>query len=155
MVEQLDAGEAHWGTLLAPAVIALSYALIDVLSSGDAFDVTAGGLTAVVSLGALGLFLLVAGFGTARLHADAGRITIGPTAWNPSPRRYIVGGGAVLSIAWLVRQTVFAAGSVGPFSVVGIAVVSLALSSVVAGPVYLLQRNRLGAGARGSSNRSP
>lgn len=150
-----DSGRVHGGTLLAPAVIAVVYALVDVLSSGAAFDVTAGGLTAVISLAALGAFLLVAGFGTARLHADAERIAAGSRAWNPSSSRYVAGGGAVLSIAWLVRQMVLEAGSVSPLSITGVAVTSLALSSVVADPVYLLRRSRLSAGARGQSNEPP
>lgn len=145
-------------TLLAPALLALSYAFVGVVVDsivsggivvdGVVFDTTVRRLAAVVTFPALGLLLLLAGYGTARLYADANWTAAGPSPRNPNPRLYIGGGGAVLLTAWFVRQTALEAGTVSLLAVVGAAVVSLALSSIVAGPLYLLQRRRFGAPAR-------
>ncbi len=133
---------AHWGTLLAPGAMSTFYAGGAVLLSTESFASAGNGLGTAVSFGSLGLLLLVAGFSTARLYTDATREAARPSSWSPNPWRYIVGGGAALLALWLVYVVALGSGTVVSISVAGAAIVSLGLASIIAGPLYLVQRLR-------------
>lgn len=94
----------------------------------------------------LSSFLLVCLAGTLRLYDDAVALRGSGATWQPNPWHYVVGGAVVLTTARLFQLTVRdAAISRTVPSTVGSFVVALILSSLVAGPVYLVvRRYRLG-----------
>ena len=80
--------------------------------------------------------------GTLWLFADARRLAAADADWQPSPWPYVLGGALVLETA--VAAPALADGVTGPVvpALAGGFVVAALLSSVVAGPVYLLARRR-------------
>jgi hypothetical protein len=127
-----------------PSALALAYLLAAVVLGPQVFDTgtaTAGGF---VALGALAGLLLVALWGTVRLFDDAARRRDTGSRWRPNPWAYLVGGTAILLAVPVVEV---ATGAVTPTPLVpyffGTAVVAVALSSLAAGPAYLLVRWRV------------
>lgn len=80
--------------------------------------------------------------GTLWLFEDAARLAAAGADWQPNPWPYVLGGALVLEA--VVAAPVLADGVTGPVvpALAGGFVVAALLSSVVAGPVYLLARHR-------------
>lgn len=141
-----DEGAAHgWLAVLPFAATLLGVAVGAVFGFGVFATAGAGGLTPLPYVVLVPYFF--AGLaGTLWLFEDAGRLAAADADWQPNPWPYVLGGGLVLEA--VVAVPVLADGVTGPVvpALVGGFVVAALLSSVVAGPVYLLARHRaLGA----------
>lgn len=79
--------------------------------------------------------------GTLWLFEDAGRLAAADADWQPNPWPYVLGGAVVLEA--VIAAPVLAGGVTGSVvpALAGGFVVAALLSSVVAGPVYLLARH--------------
>ena len=130
-------------SLLAPAGLALVYGVVALIAGGAVFDTGRPWPAGAVAFALLGFLFVVAGYGTVSVHDDARRVTRSRVDWRPNPWRYITAGAVALTGLQAVRFAV--AGRVVPDPVpvyAGTFVVALAVSSLVAGPLYLLQRLR-------------
>lgn len=133
---------AAW-ELCLPATLALSYLVVALAVGPSVFDVDRPGLGGVVALLALGALLLAGAWSTIRLFDDAAQRRARDGRTHPNAWHYAaIGVATILALRILQLQL----GAVTPAEPVpylfGNAVVALPLSSIVAGPVYLLLRRR-------------
>lgn len=137
-----DTARFAWLAVL-PAVATLAGIGVGLVVGFDVFDTTTPGPSRLYAYALLVPYFLLGVAGTRWLVEDATRLAAAGAAWQPNPWYYVLGGGLVLELYYLLPVL---AGS-GPATadaayLVGGFVVSLLLSSVVAGPVYVLQRRR-------------
>lgn len=131
-----------WLALL-PALATLAGLAVGAAFGFGVFDTATPGAQRAVAYAVLVPYFLLGVAGTLWLYEDATRLADADANWQPGPWRYVVGGGLALELYYLLPVL---AGR-GPDSGVvaylaGGFVLALLLSSVVAGPVYLLQRRR-------------
>lgn len=129
--------------LIAPLAVGVALAGLGSISGTELLDTGRPGLGGARAFALLGTFLLVAAAGTAELYADARRIETSDVDWAPDPWRYIVTGAIVL-LSYRAFQLLAGAQTVDQpmLYLLGNFTVALALSSVVVGPLFLLQRWR-------------
>ncbi|MFC7045879.1 hypothetical protein ACFQH6_11090 [Halobacteriaceae archaeon GCM10025711] len=106
-------------------------------------DTGRAGSAGLVAYGLLVPFFLVCLLGTLLLYEDSRRVRSANLGWRPNPWAYLLGGAVGLVGLWagpsLVGQSM---GDSFVQLLVGAFVVALVMSSLLAGPVYLLQRSR-------------
>ncbi|WP_123537810.1 hypothetical protein [Halosimplex salinum] len=130
-------------SLLAPAALALVYAAVALAAGGAVFDTGRPFPGGAVAFASLGVLFVVSALGTLGLHDDARRVAGSRAEWRPNPWLYIGAGALVLTGLQAVRFA--ASGRVVPDPVpvyAGTLAVALPVSSLLAGPVYLVQRLR-------------
>ena len=139
-------GAAHaWLAVLPFVATLLGLAVGAVFGFGVYATAGAGGVT-LLPYAVLVPYFIAGLAGTLWLFEDASRLAAADADWQPNPWPYVLGGGLVLEAA--VAAPVLADGVTGSVvpALAGGFVVAALLSSVVAGPVYLLARHRaLGA----------
>jgi hypothetical protein len=135
-------GAAHaWLAVLPFVATLLGVAVGAVFGFGVYATAGAGGVT-LLPFVVLVPYFLVGLAGTIWLFEDASRLAAADANWQPNPWPYVLGGAVVLEAVVAapvlldgVTESVVAA-------LAGGFVVAAVLSSVVAGPVYLLARHR-------------
>lgn len=136
-------GRRDVASLLAPAGLAVVYGLLVLVFGAGVLDTGRPWPGAGVAFALLGALFLAAALGTVRLVDDAGAVREAAGDWRPDARRYVAAGALVLLALQAARFA--AAGRPVPDPVpvyAGTLVVALPCSSLVAGPIYLLQRYR-------------
>lgn len=131
----------RWWLLIAPLVMGGVYLAL-VIAFGEELLRTGRpwprGFVATILLVA---FFLVCLGGTVRLYDDAIALRQADADWQPNPWHYLVGGGLVLMTYRVAQLTLFgrSVSNLVPY-LAGSFIVALVLSSLVAGPVYLVVR---------------
>jgi hypothetical protein len=128
--------------LFAPLAIATAYVPLVVVLGQDVLDTGQGGLAGARALALLALFLVVSVEATVHLFDDATRGRK-ETDWHPNPWLYIVVCGLVVTGALVGRYILLDIPITRPIPFVGgTVIVGLAMSSVLAGPVYAYRRRK-------------
>jgi len=136
-------GAAHAWLAVVPFVATLLGVLVGAVFGFGVFaTATADGGAVLLPYVVLVPYFLAGLAGTLWLFADAGRLAAAAAAWQPNPWPYVLGGAVVLET--VVAAPALVGGVTGPVvpALAGGFVVAALLSSVVAGPVYLLARHR-------------
>lgn len=132
----------RWWLLLAPLVLAVAFGAAVLVVGPAAFDTGRPGSAGLVAFGLLAALFSVSLLGTASLHEDVRRVADADVDWTPNPWLYHVGGALVL----LAVRLAVGLPTAGPNALleylIGSFVVALAMSSLVVGPIYMLQRRR-------------
>lgn len=145
-LEQVDEDGASFNSrewlLLAPAALALSYLPLVLAFGQELLYSTRGGEPHLVGFGLMAALVGVAAMATGHLYDDAKHLSEA-TDWSPNPTHYTVAGTVVVTAA-LVGRVLLLDGTIArPAEFVGgVVIVSLLLSSVVAGPAYVFRRRR-------------
>ncbi|WP_440989116.1 hypothetical protein [Haloarchaeobius baliensis] len=128
--------------LLAPAALALSYLPLVLAFGQELLYSTRGGEPHLLGFALMAALVGVAATATGHLFDDAKHVAE-TTDWSPNPTHYTVAGTAVVTVA-LVGRVLFLDGTIArPAEFVGgVVIVSVLLSSVVAGPIYVFRRRR-------------
>jgi len=135
-------GAAHaWLAVLPFAATLLGVAAGAVFGFGVYATADAGGLS-LLPYAVLVPYFLAGVAGTLWLFEDASRLAAADADWQPDPWPYVLGG--ALALEAVVAAPVLVDGVTGSVvpALAGGFVVAALLSSVVAGPVYLLARRR-------------
>lgn len=128
--------------LLAPAAIALTYLPLVLVFGQELLYTTRGGEPHLLGFGLMAILVGVSAAATGHLYDDAKRVAES-SSWSPNPIHYTVAGAVVVTGALVARVFLLDGTIARPAEFVGgVAIVSVLLSSVVAGPVYALQRRR-------------
>lgn len=142
-VDPLGPTPVHWRVLLAPFGLTVGYALLAALVGPGLFDPNAPGTSGAVAWILLGGWVLLSGWSTARLHDDASWHADGPGRWHPNARAYVLGGAGTVTLLYALQIVLTDHAVDRPALVLGgTLVVSFALASIVAGPVYVVHRRR-------------
>lgn len=131
--------EVRWIVLAASTVLAL---LAVGLSAAGLLQTAGSSPAAIAGQILRGLVLVAGAYGTFSLYADATYLSYSEKTWSPSPWLYLGPGGVVVA-AYLL----WALGATDPTTLstpalLGVALVSAALSAVPTGPIYLYNRHR-------------
>lgn len=126
-----------------PAIATLAGVALGAVVGFGVFDTRTPGVGRAVAYALLVPYFLLGVAGTQWLYEDATRLTAASADWQPNPWYYVLGGGVVLELYYLVPVLSGAGPRTGVVAyLAGGFVLALALSSVVAGPVYAFQRRR-------------
>ncbi|WP_232687101.1 hypothetical protein [Halobacterium zhouii] len=126
-----------------PAAATLAGVALGSVVGFGVFDTRTPGAGRAVAYALLVPYFLLGVAGTRWLYEDATRLRASGADWRPNPWHYVGGGGAVLALYYLVPVVNGGGPATGVVAyLAGGFVLSLALSSVVAGPVYVLRRQR-------------
>lgn len=137
--DSLSVLEGPWKFLIVPTLAGLLTVGVAVTGVVDA---VLPDFSSAIHLGLTAFVVLTGTTGTLLLYTDADELAARGADWTPSPWSYLVPGALVVAmyIVWSVQ---------GPEStplrataLAGIAVVSLAVSSVPTGPIYVYNRYR-------------
>ncbi|MFB6072191.1 MAG: hypothetical protein ABEJ88_04395 [Halobacterium sp.] len=144
-----DTDDAATWLAVAPFALTVVGLLVGAVYGFGVFDTGTSGRVELLPYAALVPYFLTALAGTLWLFRDADRLARADAAWQPNPSLYVLGGASVLELYYLAPVL---AGDVAvrvvPYLAGGFVLAAL-LSSVVAGPVYvLLRRRNLGAASR-------
>lgn len=130
-------------SLLAPSVLAVVYGLIALVAGGALFDTGQPMPGAGVAFALLGALFALATHGTLRLFDDARLVADAGDEWQPNPWWYLANGALVLLALQAARFSAAATSVPDPIPVyAGTLVVALPIASLVAGPLYVIQRLR-------------
>lgn len=149
LAEQLEqvGGEATSFTyrewlLLAPAAIALTYLPLVLVFGQELLYSTRGGEPHLLGFGLMAALVGVAATATGHLYDDAKHVAE-TSDWSPNPMHYTATGTVIVTAA-LVGRVLLLDGTIArPAEFVGgVVIVSVLLSSVVVGPVYVFRRRR-------------
>lgn len=128
--------------LLAPAALALSYLPLVLLFGQELLYSTRGGEPNLLGFGLMAALVGVATIATGHLYDDAKHVDE-TTDWSPNPIHYTAAGTVVVTAALVARALLFDGSMARPVEFVGgVVIVSVLLSSVVAGPIYVFRRRR-------------
>lgn len=138
-----ELSRVHSALLLAPCTVSTIYLGLAVAVGPALFDTGASGGSRVVAFVLLGSLLHLAGYATIRLDRESHRMARRANGWHPDSRLY-VGGGAVALLGLRLCEMIVTGRSVSAPMIyfLGNAVVAVPLASIVAGPVYWLNRRR-------------
>lgn len=129
--------------LALPAALAVVYGALVAVFGASLLDTGQAWPAGALAFALLAALFAAAAWGTVRLHDDARAVAASSDDWRPNPWWYVGGGGAVLCVLRAVQFLVDGRSVPDPVPVfAGTAVVALAMASLVAGPIYLLQRVR-------------
>lgn len=129
--------------LLAPSTLAVVYGVLVFVFGANVLDTGRSWPASGVAFGLLGVLFLASAWGTIRLYDDARRVADADPTWRPNPWSYVLFGTLALLVLRAVQLAVDGRPLADPVPVfAGTAVVSAAMSALVAGPLYLLQRLR-------------
>lgn len=143
--ERLEPPQVHSAELFAPFVLSVAYVGLAAAAGPELFDTGSAGITRVVAFALLGLLLHLSGYATAQLYTDARRLGRRDVGWRPNPWHYVCGGALALVGLRAIELVVTGRSVSAPaLYLLGNAVVALPLSSIVAAPVYWLNRRRHG-----------
>lgn len=132
----------RWWVLVAPLAGAVALSSVSWLFEPNPLR-TGTSASGLLAFAVLIPFFLVCVAGTLAVIRDANRLRAAGAARSPNPWHYVVPSAAVLTAIhalWMVRSTGGTENLVG--FLVGSLVITLAASSILAGPAYLLQRRR-------------
>lgn len=135
-------GAAHAWLAVLPFVATLLGLAAGAVFGFGVYATADGGSAALLPYVVLVPYFLAGLAGTLWLFEDARRLAAAAAAWQPNPWPYVLGGALVLeAVVAAPALSGGVTGSVVPALAGGFVVAAL-LSSVVAGPVYLLARHR-------------
>jgi len=130
-------------SLLAPTVLAVVYGLVALVAGGALFDTGQPMPGAAIAFALLGALFVLASHGTLRLFDDAQLVGDANADWQPNPWWYLATGALVLLVLQAARFAAAGTALSDPIPVyAGTLVVALPIASLVAGPLYVIQRLR-------------